>query len=596
MCYRFRRNVLPRRWLLRSILFCVLAGLPAAANPGRATSARFDVYAEAGQATAESLLLWFERLHAYFLKQTGLTLVARPPVRVIAFGSRGEYDAYRLRPTADAYYVGASSRDYIVMTSAGSEQARIAAHEYAHFVLRAAGLDLPAWLNEGLAEFFSMVRPGESAGAPSAEPAHHLRILRSRPWMPLGELLNLPAESPLRDDHQTSELFYSECWALADMLLSSAEYSPRFPALLATTSGAAPGPQAVTALYDRPLEKIEEDLRAWVRQRTIAPLPVPTLNVATVTREVAEVSPFAWRASLADLLLTLDKLDRAQAAYRDLEREAPEDPDILAALAVIDLRKGDATEGRRHWKRALEFGLADAVLCYRYGMLAQMASLPPQDVRPAFERALAFDPGFDDARFSLALIENNAGNYERAVKHLRAMRSVAPARQYHYWIALAYAANELGRREEAQAAATEAARRSTTASQRVYAAQLFEIAQTDVAVQVTRDANGTLRMAHTRIPHGTADWNPFVEPDDRIRRIDASLQNVDCAGATLRITVASAGQTFVLAIPDPGHVQIRNGPPEWVCGPQRGGAVTVVYAASGNGTPDSGFVRGIDFH
>ena len=55
------------------------AGLPA--NPGLARSLHFDVYAQAGPASARSLALDFERLRAYFLQQTGLKLDNRPPVR-----------------------------------------------------------------------------------------------------------------------------------------------------------------------------------------------------------------------------------------------------------------------------------------------------------------------------------------------------------------------------------------------------------------------------------------------------------------------------------------------------------------------------------
>lgn len=84
----------------------------------------------------------------------------RATVRVIGFRSASEYNAFRLRPTADAYYIGTESRDYIVMPALGTNEFPVAAHEYAHLVLRASGLRLPPWLNEGLAEYFSTVRIG----------------------------------------------------------------------------------------------------------------------------------------------------------------------------------------------------------------------------------------------------------------------------------------------------------------------------------------------------------------------------------------------------------------------------------------------------
>jgi hypothetical protein len=126
-----------------------------------ANTSHFEVYSQAGADTARSTLLWLEQLRALFLQQTGIPLDGRAPVRVVAFRSPKEYEPYRLRVASDAYFVGAEARDYIVMPSGGTASAGVAAHEYAHALLRAGGLRLPPWLAEGLAEFFSTVRIAE---------------------------------------------------------------------------------------------------------------------------------------------------------------------------------------------------------------------------------------------------------------------------------------------------------------------------------------------------------------------------------------------------------------------------------------------------
>ena len=91
--------------------------------------------------------------------------------------------------------------------------------------------------------------------------------------------------------------------------------------------------------------------------------------------------------------------------------------EVLAALGTIALTRGDTGGAVASWKRAVELGVADADLCYRYAVLADGRGLP---VRAALERALALRPDFDDARFKLALLEKNAGHAEAAVDQLRA--------------------------------------------------------------------------------------------------------------------------------------------------------------------------------
>ncbi|HJT89209.1 MAG TPA: tetratricopeptide repeat protein, partial [Bryobacteraceae bacterium] len=429
-----------------------------------ARSAHFEVYAQAGEPAARTVLAWFERLHAFFLQQTGLKLDDRPAVRVIAFASAQDYEPFRIRPTADAYYVGAPDRDWIVMTSAGSGAFRIAAHEYTHFVLRANGFHLPPWLNEGLAEFFSGVQAEPGTRSIGNGPAVRTRALRRRPWMPLSDLLTLPDESAIRDQADGSELFYAESWALTDMLLGAPEYAPRFEDLIAALRSGAASPAAVAEVYRRPIDEIARDLREWVARRKPRPLPLPPAD--STPAEASEISSFDWHLQLAELRMATGRWDAAQAAYAALEREQPNDPDIPGALAAIALRKGDADRARSEWERASALGIRDAAAWYRYAVLAQEAGFTPAEVRAAFERAIALRPGFDDALFRLSQLENNAGRFASAVEHLREIRAVPPARQYAYWTAMAYALGELGRREEARAAAGNAETHAATAEQR----------------------------------------------------------------------------------------------------------------------------------
>ena len=54
----------------------------------------------------------------------------------------------------------------------------------------------------------------------------------------------------------------------------------------------------------------------------------------------------------------------------------------------------------------------------------------------------------DIAHVHVALLENNAGHHEIALRQFNAMRMVGPAPAYGYWSAVAYALTELGRDAE----------------------------------------------------------------------------------------------------------------------------------------------------
>ena len=575
-------------------LLTIGLGAPSwAASGWRLTrSDHFEVYSQSSDTSARSALLWFEQLRGFFLQQTGLTLDHLPAVRVIAFGSASEYAPYRIR-SADAYYVGAEAQDYIVMPSLGSSEFRTAAHEYAHLILHASGLRYPDWLKEGLAEFFSTVHVGESGSELGGDLPARSQLLRRHTWMPLPELLALPEESVWPQDRERAGLFYAQSWALTDMLFLSAAYGPRFSELVTALSFGAPGLETFTKVYAKPIDEVMRDLHAWVEHRGTPPIRLGGVAAPSTVAEVSEVSEFASRSLLAELLMASGELDRAEALYRDLDREALGNPDIAAALGSIALRRGDNGGARREWERAIQAGVTDARLCFRYAVLAGIAGLSNDEVRPALERAVELRPDFDDARYLLALLEKNASRYETAVRQLRAMRRVAPVRQYDYWSILSDALNELQQYQDAKAAADQAARYATNPAQRARAAQLAYMAQTDLAVQFVRDSTGRAQMVTTRVPH-ESDWNPFIEAGDDMRRVQGSVKEIDCGDNVTRFVVETNGARLRLTIEDPSRVRMRNAPPEFVCGPQEANHVLVEYAVSKNKGTD-GLIRGVEF-
>jgi Tfp pilus assembly protein PilF len=559
-------------------------------------SQHFEVYSQGPESTARTALQWFEQLRAFFLRQTGLKLDNSARVRVVGFRSAQEYQAYRLHPSADAYYAAIGNREYIVMAGLGAGEFGVAAHEYAHLILRASGLSQPHWLNEGLAEFYSTVRIGGQGSTLGGDLPANTQTLRRCSWMLLAELVALPAGSPYTENRDGAALFYSESWALAEMLVLSPEYGPRFQALIAALTVGTPSLQALTTTFAKSPQVILSDVHAWVdnRQR-LTPVGLPGVVPEAVAVEGSDLSPFAAQSLLADLVVTSGEFDRDETLYQDLARAAPENADVHAALGSIALRKGDFARARLEWKQAITQGIGDAELCYRYAVLADMAGLPRDEIVPALERAIALRPNYDDALYKLALMEKNAGHYETALAHFHAMHTVAPERAFDYWIAMADALNELNRRDEAKAAARQAADRATTPGQRARAAQLAYIAQTDLAVSLSRDASGRAQMVTTRVPHNTSN-NPFIESGDDLRRVQGALREIECDDKMTRLLVDAPEGRLRLAILDPTHVQMRNAPAEFTCGKQPGSQVLVEYAAARSKEAGmDGVVRGVEF-
>jgi hypothetical protein len=178
------------------------------------------------------------------------------------------------------------------------------------------------------------------------------------------------------------------------------------------------------------------------------------------------------------------------------------------------------------------------------------------------------------------------------------MGAVSPAHAFAYWSAMADTLLDLrsdlgsnlgvdlgasaGRREDARVAALKARECASSDAEREHAGRILYMADTDLAVQLTSGPDGPA-FRTIRVPHDQPPRNPFIESGDRIQRVEATLQQIECTGNDIRIALTGQAGDLTLSVPDPTRVEIRNTPGvsfEFTCGPQTPRKVLVEYTAT----------------
>jgi hypothetical protein len=343
-----------------AILALLAAGAGAREPAGwnRAATPHFEIFSDGDPATLRSLALNLERLHAFILRQVGISPRAHREIRVISFASAQEYSQYRSKPGADAFFIGTEGRDYIVMPAGPHGDLRVAAHEYAHVLIHSVGWTLPEWIAEGIGDVVSTVQlrdretriggdlPGRSQALKNGwmtSPTFRVqpRVVRRRPG---GHLLCAKLGA-----RRSAHAF--------------ALYRPAFPTLLAALASGVPAERALDTVYHTPLSAVERDLRSRIARGSIA-LPLPAVDGQSAQVRIENLTPFAARVMLADLRLANGDLPGAESAFRELAVERPASGEVLAATGTIALKRGDTGRAVAAWKRAVELGIADADLCY----------------------------------------------------------------------------------------------------------------------------------------------------------------------------------------------------------------------------------------
>ncbi|MGH9658142.1 MAG: tetratricopeptide repeat protein [Bryobacteraceae bacterium] len=537
----------------------VWAGLAAAAHSAepwrKVSSSHFEMFTQSGEGRARDLVRQFEQVHDLFVSLGAKRRPDAPPVRLILFSSEREFRPYASGDYAAAYYIGGGERDYIVMRRDAADLFPLAVHEYTHLVVRHTGLDLPPWLNEGLADLYSTMKPGAGKVVIGEPPPGRVRQLRDEGRLDLAALASVDRQSPRYNEKLRAGAFYAGSWALVHMLALDARYRAGFAKLFELVATGQSVADATGAVYGKTTAEVERDLAGYARQPRFATAEVAIQLAPRAQRpEARAAEPLETGLALADLLYLLRRRTEARAALAELARAHPEDWEIEVALSRLAWRDDDDAGVKRHFARAIELGTTNAKVYADYAMILRAEGGRNEEATAMLRRAVELDPELDEARYALGMAEFHAGRWEEAIGELSRVKKVTGERSRSYHRALAWAHEKLGRRDEA----------------RRYAAAAGD---PDLAALLARGPDP-----------------PVLR--ERIEKFEGTLEAVECEGAAARFEFLTGGRRVSLAVRDPGSVTIRNAKGqsvEFPCGPQNATAVSVVFL------PEEGVIRSIEF-
>lgn len=217
-------------------------------------------------------------------------------------------------------------------------------HEYAHhFMFGITTRAYPRWFVEGFAEFFAGVR-FKSGEVHLGMPATHRALeLEFATHLPIRDLLTYSGSS--RDPKVRNEAFYGDSWALFHYLQFSPERAGqlgRYQALLGQGQSALDAAQGAFGDLDQ-LDK--EVLLYWKRgymnhvviQRAM--LEFGPIDVKKVSPGLAEMMTISIQCRLG---LSEDDARTLLPEARQIAARFPDDADVLATLASVELAAGNA--------------------------------------------------------------------------------------------------------------------------------------------------------------------------------------------------------------------------------------------------------------
>ena len=192
-------------------------------------SPHFRVLTDASAGDARRVAREFEQLRDVFASQyPGFRLESGAPLLI--FAARDEETAKSLAPylwkakgaKPVGYFQQSWERKFALIrldawnTGFGGHQ--IVFHEYTHSLLHINAHWLPAWMDEGIAEFYAYTRFRENDTL-IGTPTDRYSTLRWKSPIPIETLISVDHRSPYYHDEDKVQMFYAESWALIHYML-----------------------------------------------------------------------------------------------------------------------------------------------------------------------------------------------------------------------------------------------------------------------------------------------------------------------------------------------------------------------------------------
>ncbi len=335
----------------------------------RVRSARFNVVSTASEKRAREVASTLETLASALGSVHPRFRPKAIETRVLLFARRSESQPYfdfllkQASARTPGMFVTSEDGSATMVIDSGSRwRDRTVVHELMHNLLAASGANLPLWLEEGIAEYFSTAQVSRGAvhvGRPIRE---HEVSIRRRVNRPIARLFAAKT---------TDYRLYADSWAVVDWMMRTDDES--FYRLVADVER---GVAAETALQEH-FRITTPVLERLIRNPGMRAMRTFSIAVEE-PRLQSEVETLSYSDALSELATFLGSMELGrQDAHRHLDAAAPGHARALATRGVIRSYEKNYPESYRLFEQALAADPGDASIALDYAEALLQSSFGP---------------------------------------------------------------------------------------------------------------------------------------------------------------------------------------------------------------------------
>jgi len=367
---------LKRFTILATCLLLVLGSLVPVSAKDTWTSVRtrnFFLIGNASEKDIKQVALKLEQFREAFTHLfKGMNFSATVPTTVVVFKSDSSYRPFKTNPNTAGYFQPGSDVNYITLTTeVRGEQNPFSVifHEYIHLLVKNTMGNVPNWLNEGLAEYYSTFKISDDRKIVLGSPiSSHVFLLREK-MLPLRTLFQVDHKSPYYNERDKQSIFYAQSWALIHYIIlgNNGQRLNQMTEFIKNMDAGVEMEQAFQKAFQSTFEKMEKELRQYVRNDRYPIITGAFAQKLEIDSQVqtAVLSEAEAQAYLGDLLLHSDRAE-CEAYLKKALTLDPNQPMANASMAMLRVRQGKIDEARQSLERAVQGSSQNYLIHYYY--------------------------------------------------------------------------------------------------------------------------------------------------------------------------------------------------------------------------------------
>ncbi|NNE68190.1 MAG: tetratricopeptide repeat protein [Pyrinomonadaceae bacterium] len=389
------------------------------------------------------------------------------------------------------YFLTSESANYIALTTAHGKQTTYETifHEYVHHLLNNNfdRSDIPPWLNEGLAEYYSTMEVKDREVLLGNLRQDHLYYLKRSELIPLKDFFAVDNYSLHKNGDHSRTIFYAQAWALIHYLASKNRLS-NLSVLISASQSGEDSEKVFRRAFGVDFGEMELILGNYVKQKRFDRL-IADIKVKPVTEHRLSISDLPEASALADLgslLFHHGELVGAEKYLKQSLAKNPDQPIANTSMGLLRLKQGKYDLAESFLKRAVASDAKDYYVYYSYAFVLSRSTMddngfvmgyPPQTakrIRDAIGTAIKLRPEFVPSYNLLAFVNLATGeDLAGAASQLRRVLKLQPGNETAY-LTLAQVYLRLKRFDEAERIATSIYNSTASPEQRATAQSVLD--------------------------------------------------------------------------------------------------------------------------